>query len=53
MRRLIDGNESKKAVAFCKSKKAFLTAKQIKLHNCQEIKCTGLLKLNVPYWKNK
>jgi len=53
MRRLIDGNESENAVAYCKSKKGFLTAKQIRLHKCLKIQCTGLLKLNCKYWEER
>lgn len=53
MRRLIDGNESENAVGYCKSKKAFLTPKQIKLHKCLQIQCTGLLKLDCKYWEDR
>ncbi len=53
MRRLIDGNESENAVAYCRSKKAFLTPKLIKLHKCLQIQCTGLMKLDCKYWERR
>lgn len=53
MRRLIDGNESDKAVAYCKSKHGFLTARQVRLHKCLQIQCTGLAKLDCQFWEDR
>ena len=51
--RLIDGNYSPKAIAYCKSKWGYLTLRQIKLHRCTRIQCTALEKMDCPYWENK
>lgn len=35
----IDGNWTKRPIAFCKSKKGALTEKQIKIHKCDRKNC--------------
>lgn len=51
--RLVDGNYSEKAYAYCKAKQAYLTLRQIKLHQCTRKNCCSLQKLDIPYWEQR
>ena len=42
--RTIDGNWTKKPVAYCKSKKGALTFKQMKVHRCKQRECIHLVR---------
>lgn len=49
----VDRNEVKDPVAYCKSKHRYLTKKQMKIHKCLQIKCTGLERLKHSYWEER
>lgn len=49
--RLIDGNYSDRAVAFCKTKHGYLTPRMIKVHRCLRIQCTGLERMDCEFWE--
>jgi len=49
----IDGNLILKPVAYCKSHRCYLSKKQMKTHQCTRKACTGLQKLDCPYWHER
>lgn len=49
----IDKNMLKSPVAYCKTHKGYLSTKQMKVHKCLQIGCTGLERLEHPYWEER
>lgn len=49
----IDKNMVKSPVAYCKTHKGYLSTKQMKVHKCLQIGCTGLERLEHPYWEER
>ena len=43
----------KDPVAYCKSHKCYLSKKQMKVHRCLSRGCTGLQKMDCPYWEER
>ena len=51
--RSIDKNMIKNPVAYCKTHKGYLSRKQMKIHQCVPKNCTGLKKIDCPYWEER
>lgn len=49
----IDKNMVKSPVAYCKTHKGYLSTKQMKVHKCLQIGCTGLERLDHPFWDER
>lgn len=50
----IDGNQTKSnPVAYCKTHKCYLTAKQLTIHKCIRRECIGLRKLPHEFWDKR
>jgi len=49
----IDKNYILKPVAYCKTHHAYLSKKQMKVHQCVKKGCTGLEKIDCYFWQER